>query len=66
MRAGAGGRGHGKEWIWIGRMDMERIPGFDQLTDMWESDDESEEEGVGDGQGVVREGGGADCVAIGG
>ena len=42
----------------LGEWTCERIPGLDQLTDMWESDDESEEEGVGDGQGVVRGGGG--------
>ena len=29
---------------------MERIPEVVQLTDMWESDDESGEDGVGDGQ----------------
>jgi hypothetical protein len=52
-------RGHGKEWIWIGRVEMERIPGPDQVTDMWESDEEEEEDGVGDGQVVLRgEGGG--------
>ena len=37
---------------------MERLPGLDQLTDMWESDDELEEDGVGDGQGVLRGDGG--------
>ena len=37
---------------------MERVPGLDQLTDMWESDDEPEEDGVGDGQVVLRVDGG--------
>ena len=39
---------------------MERIPEVVQLTDMWESDDESGEDGVGDGQVELRgnEGGG--------
>ena len=37
---------------------MERIPGLDQLMGTWESNDESEEEGVGDRQDVVRGGGG--------
>jgi hypothetical protein len=35
-------------------MDMERVPGLNQLTDMWESDDEPEDDGVGYGQGGVE------------
>ena len=55
--AGACGWGYGKEWIWIGRMGMERIPGLGQLTAMWESSSELGEDGVGGWEGgVVREG----------
>jgi hypothetical protein len=47
-------------------MDMERVPGLDQLTDMWESDDEPEEDGVGDGQVVLRgKGGGGGAAEVG-
>ena len=49
-KAGTDGMGHGDGWMWMRRMDMERIPEVVQLTDMWESDDESGEDGVGDGQ----------------
>ena len=42
---------------------MERVPGVDQLTDMWESDDEPGEDGVGDGQVELRGNGGGGWAA---
>ena len=42
---------------------MERIPGLGQLKDMWESGDEPEEDGVGDGQVVLRGNGGGGWAA---
>ena len=44
--------GHGEEWIWVGRMGMERVPDLNQLTAMCESVNEPEEDGVGDGKEV--------------
>ena len=35
-------------------MDMERVPGPNQLTAMWVSDIEPEEDGVGDGKEVIE------------
>ena len=43
---------------WESGVGEDRVPGPDQVADMWESDEEEEEDGVGDGQVVLRGDGG--------